>query len=166
MQITAIPDRDIDEDWVGWLNSFVTIDEILFNPEKGVAIPDLVGRVLKRSAHRKITRLNIVDHGAAKTDKYNGHLRFGDVLINKDNYENFERHFRKLAKRFHHNGFVHLGHCFAGTQLPLLRKFAKSFGVPVWGGMHWDYHSLGGNWSGEYREVLPSGKAFRRSKRP
>lgn len=140
MDLTVIDDSDFTH----FAGAAFTAGEVYMK-----SVADMVNNVLVASQWRKLEMLRIVDHGSTKKVKDEGGerhktrctLQFGDDKVNIGNFKQYEKQFQKLAYKFDENGFVHLGHCWAGRDKHLLWLFAKAFHVPVYAGTgrraHW-----------------------------
>ena len=130
-------------DWVGKLASASRLDEI--------SISDCLTMVVKVVAYLEghapysrhctpstpraatLSRLDIVDHGSEDR------IQIGADKVSAGNFDlQFRAVLMPLALHFDRNGFAHLQNCLAGTNIPLLEKFADTWGVPIVAGKGYD----------------------------
>lgn len=103
-----------------------------------------------------MSRLNIIDHGNPTR------IQFGTDRISASNFSTFEPQFARLGGHFDSDGFAHLQHCETGMNIPLLEKFADTFGVPVVAGRDKDRPAARLN-DGRYVRVYPLVSGRRRA---
>jgi hypothetical protein len=111
--------------------------------KRAIPIPGLAEPVTA-----KMSRLTIIDHGNL------GGLDIGTDSITTASFAKFRSELIKLAPKFEADGFVHLQHCFAATNLTLMTMFADAFDVPVVGGEDLSYPYVRLN-LGNYVRVYP-----------
>lgn len=92
------------------------------------SVRTMVANVLGKIGERKMSRLNIVDHGNETG------MQFGDDWINSDTLAGHESELRKLRGRFSAGGFVHVQHCNVGQDRDLIVALARIFDVSVYAG--------------------------------
>lgn len=119
IEITVIDDSDK----VGWFASATRIGEIYMS-----SVETMVDNVKKEVGNKKISRLNILDHGNKDG------IQIGNDWITDKTLSIFETKLGELKPYFENNGFVHLQHCEIGQNRTLLLRLAKIFGVSVYAG--------------------------------
>jgi hypothetical protein len=150
MEITAIDDRGV----VGWLAAASHIGEVYMTD-----VESMVDNVLADADGRRISRLNIGDHGDA------WQIQIGDDRINLGNLHQFEAQLQRLQGHFTADGFVHLQHCDIGQNQPLLRELARIWQVPVYAGTG-DHNPVYRINRGEYVRCNPDGTCAENVDRP
>jgi hypothetical protein len=80
------------------------------------------------------------------------------------NVDLYEPQLRRLRGHFVRGGIVHMSHCHAGANRPLMTAFARIFGVPVVAGRGCDLPGL--NLSAFYLRANPDGTYQRQFWRP
>jgi hypothetical protein len=131
VEITVIDDSDI----VGWSASATREGEVYMDDVESMVSNILRAlRVYARtcnplvSPYNRMSRLNILDHGNSST------IQIGSDGVSIATLPKFKATLALLAGKFSDSGFVHLQHCDAGQNRPLLLELAKTFGVPVYAG--------------------------------
>jgi hypothetical protein len=85
----------------------------------------MVFNVIAALSGRKLTGLNVVDHGNSTS------ACFGKEVVTAANFNTYRWTLKQLRSRFVKSGFAHFRHCQVGKDAALLRKFAEVWGVPV-----------------------------------
>jgi hypothetical protein len=116
-------------------------------------VRSMITNVLAKAEKKKITRLNIIDHGNP-TGCY-----IGTDWITVNNFENFSPFLGKLYPAFEKDGFVHLQHCQMGQNKNLMRMFAQIFGVAVYAGTGNEHAGVPYN-EGWYVRCSPGGQIY------
>jgi hypothetical protein len=123
-------------DWVGKLAAASRLDEIYMSDTLSLVV-NVLAHLRKKAPYSrvcapgyaqssKMSRLDIVDHGSET------HVGIGTDDITVTNFDlQFRAILLPLAMHFDKNGFAHLQNCNAGANVPLLEKFADTWGVPV-----------------------------------
>jgi hypothetical protein len=152
LEITAIAkqyDKDGDEksDLMTWSASLTHLGELSVS-----CVRDMANQVIRAAGHRKITKLNLIDHGTPGAT----YIRIGKDKITTGNIEKFRSPLERLSEKFDRNGIVHVQNCYAGRNVGLLKQFAKILLVPVYAGT-----DLQAPWCryqfGEYVVAYPKG---------
>lgn len=123
-------------DFVGKVASASRMDEIYMSDALSMVVNVMAHLRARRPYSRvcapgyaqtaRISRLDIVDHGNETS------LQIGTDWIDVTNFDtSFRAILLPLAMHFERNGFAHLQNCNAGENIPLLEKFADTWGVPV-----------------------------------
>jgi hypothetical protein len=144
VEITVIDDSD----HVGWAASATRFGEVYMTD-----VASMVTNVLAKAKTKRISRLNVLDHGNEKS------LQVGTDRISEKSLAKYETQLQKLNGRFAPNGFVHLQHCKIGKNWVLLARIAKIVGVPVIAGEGYQNPVYRFN-TGDYVKCLPSGACF------
>lgn len=145
MEITVIDDSD----HVGWLASATRTGEVYMKDVKS-----MVANVLVKAGGRKISRLNVLDHGNKKS------FQIGADVIKDANLAKHAATLGKLKGKFSQGGFMHLQHCDIGQNWILLIRIAKIIGVPVVAGTGKHNPIYRFNF-GEYVECRPNGSCIK-----
>jgi hypothetical protein len=132
VEITVVDDSDI----VGWLASATREGEIYMTNVQSMV--DNIFRALRvytrtcnpaaGTPYNKMSRLNILDHGNSTS------IQIGSDRVSVGTLPTFRPTLALLAGNFSTSGFVHLQHCDAGQNRPLLLSLAQIFRVPVYAG--------------------------------
>lgn len=109
--------------------------------------------------NRKMSRLNILDHGNPKQ------MEIGSDCIDEKNIDSFSKILGLLKGKFDRNGFVHLQNCEIGNNEKLLAAFARIINVPVYAGTGSHNSVLRLN-TGDYVRANPDGSISRNVARP
>lgn len=117
--ITVIDDSDI----VGWASSATRVGEIYMT-----SVATMVKNVKKEIRNKKISRLNILDHGNSKG------FQIGGDWVSVKTLPLYAPELEKLKPLFEEKGFVHFQHCYIGQNRTLMLSLAKLFGVSVYAG--------------------------------
>lgn len=117
--ITVVDDSDI----VGWAASATRIGEIYMSN-----VVTMVKNVQKEIRDKKISRLNILDHGNIQG------IQIGKDWISVKSLPVYASELAKLNPLFENKAFVHLQHCNVGQNRTLLLSLAKILGVSVFAG--------------------------------
>lgn len=134
MEITVIDERIESGAWwsmpryAGYLAAAARAGEVYMQD-----VPSMVTNVLKKLGNQQIHRLNPIDHGSSYG------VQIGSDRITAETIGVHAATLGKLRGRFAANGFVHLQHCMAANNQPLLLAFARVFGVRVYAGT--GYHN-------------------------
>ncbi|MDQ0821714.1 hypothetical protein QFZ69_002593 [Arthrobacter sp. V1I7] len=113
-----------DSDMVGWMASFTRTGEVYM-----VDTRTMVANVRKAISPRQtMHRLNILDHGNSAG------IEIGRDFITSANVASFTPLLSSLRPLFSPGGSVHIQHCDAGQNRPLIVGLARAFGVPVYAG--------------------------------
>ena len=118
-EITVIDDSDI----VGWAASVTRVGEVYMS-----SVKTMVANVRKEVRNKKISRLNILDHGNSQG------IQIGNDWITEKTLTLYEPELKKLKPHFEKKGLVHLQHCNVGQNRTLLLSLAKLLGVSVYAG--------------------------------
>ena len=123
-------------DWVGKVASASRLDEIYMSDALSMVVN--ITKYLRKNApysrvcapgyaqSAKISRLDIIDHGNETS------VQLGSDRVNTTNFDtSYRAILLPLALHFDKKGFAHLQNCNAGMNVPLLEKFADTWGVPV-----------------------------------
>ncbi|HAO32853.1 MAG TPA: hypothetical protein PLU26_03350 [Candidatus Competibacter sp.] len=109
--------------------------------------------------NRKMSRLNILDHGNAKQ------MEIGSDCIDEKNIGSFSKILSLLKGKFDPSGFVHLQNCEIGNNEKLLAAFARIVSVPVYAGTGYQNSVLRVN-TGDYVRANPDGTINKNARRP
>lgn len=121
MEITVIDDSDA----VGWVASVSRLGEIHMNDVRSMVVNVIA---MSQKEGRKLSRLNILDHGSPSGFEIGtDHISSGSLPVHATELA-------KLKPIFEHDGFVHLQHCQIGQNPLLLAALAKLLGVSVYAG--------------------------------
>lgn len=112
-----------DSDHVGWLASATRWGEIHMT-----SVSTMVKNVKNEIGDKKISQLNILDHG-----NKNG-IQIGNDWISNKTLSKYQGKLKELHKHFESDGIVHLQHCNIGQDRVLLLSLAKIFGVSIYAG--------------------------------
>jgi Domain of unknown function (DUF4157) len=115
-------------------------------------IPTMVAHVLTFVGGRKMSRLNIMDHGNS-----NGVEIGDDWLATPQDVSKVAATLGRLRPKFSSGGFVHMQNCEAGQNRSLICALAAAFGVPVYAGTGLHNPIYGINF-GDYVRCDPNGK--------
>ena len=156
VEITVVDDSD----HVGWLASATREGEIYMDDVDSMVTNIFTAlRVYRRTCnpsdprddrYNRISRLNILDHGNPTS------IQIGSDSLSVATLPTFKPALALLAGNFSTSGFVHLQHCKAGQNRPLLLELAKTFGVPVYAGTG-NHNPLYRFNTGEYVRADPDG---------
>ena len=121
VEVTVIDDSDI----VGWIAAFTRTGEVYMTN-----VRSMVANVLSVSSFRgrKISRLNILDHGNTQG------IEIGNDFVTMRTLGRHRPQLAQLHGKFAAGGFVHIQHCEAGQNRTLVIRLAQIFGVPVYAG--------------------------------
>jgi hypothetical protein len=112
-EITVIDDSDV----VGWAASVTRIGEVYMS-----SVKTMVANVQKEIRNKKISRLNILDHGNSQG------IQIGNDWITVKTLNLYVPELKKLKPHFERKGIVHLQHCNVGQNRTLLLSLAKLLG--------------------------------------
>lgn len=161
IEVTVIDDSD----HVGWAASATRAGELYMTN-----VRTMVDRVLRHLAasapysrtcgpgtptSASMSRLNILDHGNTTG------VEIGTDWITTGTFGTFRGDLARLSGNFDASGFVHLQHCEAGMNLPLLELFADTVGVPIVAGRGLHNPVYRANF-GYYVRVYPTAGGTRR----
>ena len=143
MEITVTNENDL----VGWIASAVRVGEVYMT-----SVRSMVTNVLQKAGNKKITRLNILDHGNSSS------LQFGNDRVNLANVRKFEPLLGKLKGHFADDGFVHLQHCEIGRNDSMMVELARIWDTTVYAGTgkHNPVYRVN---TGQYTRAVP-GKGY------
>lgn len=127
----------------GWLR----LGEIYMSDVKSM-VANVSVRMMQNRADIRGLRIN--DHGN------NTGMEFGNDFVTTTNFPQHSFEFDKLKGTFcPYNGFVHMLHCMAGQNTPLLARFAALWKVPVYGGVWYTNVATGLNmYAYAYKGIL------------
>lgn len=129
------------------------------------SVADMVLKVEQHVGNGKIARLNLLDHSYESDAHDLPLLQFGAQRINLGCVASIRPLLSRLTPLFAEDGFVHLQHCYIGTNSRLLVEMANAFGVPVYAGTGAHLPAIGVN-LGEYVRADPDGTFHRSVGRP
>jgi hypothetical protein len=124
--VTVVDDRS----FAGWAASATRILEIPVTSASDMVakiIARLTSRLLMFS-NRKMSRLNILDHGN------DSEIEIGDDVITAATFCRFSPTLAPLTRYFDDDAFVHLQHCEAAKNVSLMEHLADLWRVPIVGG--------------------------------
>ena len=113
----------------------------------------------KFNKNRKMSRLNILDHGNENS------MEIGGDTLDEKNIDRFSKVLSLLKGNFAQRGFVHLQNCDIGKNEKLLAAFARIVIVPVYAGTGYHHGVLRLN-TGDYVRADPGGTISRDVGRP
>ncbi|MFO1352290.1 MAG: DUF4347 domain-containing protein [Gammaproteobacteria bacterium] len=125
-------------------------------------VQNVLGRLgffRKLNPNRKISRLNILDHGNPKS------MEIGSDEIDDTNIGSFAKVLGLLRGNFDDDGIVHLQNCEIGNNEKLITAFARAVGVPVYAGTG-KQNSVARFNTGQYVRANPDGVVDRNVGRP
>lgn len=130
----------------------------------GHVVSDIAGhRPSPRPAPKKISRLNIIDHGYEDEDgdpHYAG-VDIGSDYIDTTSFNSYRSQLSRLGPHFDSDGFVHIENCHVGRDVRLLEMFSDAFGVPVVGARSYGHSGFPTN-LGRYIRAFPMVNGGRR----
>jgi hypothetical protein len=144
VEITVIDDGNV----VGWLAAATRVGEISMTD-----VPSMVANVLTKAGGKKISRLNVLDHGNAKG------LRIGKDWVSERTLGRYAAALKRLRGHFTGKGFVHFQACQVGQDHVLLGRLAKLLGVPVVAGTGYQNPIYRFN-TGDYVKCNPNGACY------
>ncbi|MBL8250794.1 MAG: DUF4347 domain-containing protein [Candidatus Competibacter sp.] len=113
----------------------------------------------KFKKNRKMSRLNILDHGNENN------MEIGSDTIDEKNIDRFSKVLSLLKGNFDQGGFIHLQNCHIGNNEKLLAAFARIVNVPVYAGKGYQNSILRVN-TGDYVRANPDGTIDKNAHRP
>lgn len=116
-----------------------------------IDIASMVRNVIAHLARRRISRLNIIDHGNEQVMEIGS-----DSLSTAADVAAHAATLGRLRPHFASNGFVHMQNCRAGQNRAVVCALATTFGVPVYAGTGLQNPLLGFNF-GDYVRCHPNG---------